>query len=356
MSEEENEFGTPDRSRNKPVRRRDRSSESSRSQRPNRYGVPRSAQKGQHSGPKKERFSDSPQSRSSHKGHKPQGGRNEYPRPSRKHPPREGKPRFDSSRSSENEELTEEEIRFRKLRRVRPEHIDPVIDDDVTEEMLDKAARNELKTLTKENAEFVAKHLVMASRLLDDDPELAHQHVISASRRAGRIAMVREALGITAYTIGDYALALRELRTFRRISGSEEQIALMVDSERGVGRPDRALELGRSVDRKKLSAATQVALAIAMSGARLDLDQVDLALAELEIPQLDPRTAYSYSPALFRAYAEVLEELGRHQEAAEWISCAEIAERALDNASPASVMDGLIVIEEEGDPEDSGEQ
>jgi hypothetical protein len=215
--------------------------------------------------------------------------------------------------------------------------------------MLDKGARNELKTLTKENAEVVAKHLVMATRLLDSDPERAHQHVISASRKAGRIAIVRETLGITAYATGDFALALRELRTFRRISGSNEQIALMVDSERGVGRPDRALELGRSVDRSTLSEGTQVALAVAMSGARLDQDQVELALAELEIPQLDPSKAFSYSPALFYAYAEVLEEMGRHQEAAEWTSCAEIAEQALAEAQgPADdgSEDDMIVIEE----------
>jgi hypothetical protein len=215
--------------------------------------------------------------------------------------------------------------------------------------MLDKGARNELKTLTKENAEVVAKHLVMATRLLDSDPERAHQHVISASRKAGRIAIVRETLGITAYATGDFALALRELRTYRRISGSNEQIALMVDSERGVGRPDRALELGRSVDRSTLSEGTQVALAVAMSGARLDQDQVELALAELEIPQLDPSKAFSYSPALFFAYAEVLEEMGRHQEAAEWTSCAEIAEQALAEAQGPSEdgsEDDMIVVEE----------
>jgi hypothetical protein len=60
---------------------------------------------------------------------------------------------------------------------------------------------------------------------------------------------VRETLAITAYATGDYALALRELRTYRRISGKDDQIALMVDSERGVGRPDRALEVGRAVDK-----------------------------------------------------------------------------------------------------------
>ncbi|WP_185715073.1 tetratricopeptide repeat protein [Gulosibacter macacae] len=172
----------------------------------------------------------------------------------------------------------------------------------------------------------------MASALIETDPELAHEHALSASRRGGRIAMVRETLAITAYTIGDYALALRELRTYRRISGRDDEIALMVDCERGLGRPDRALELGRSVDRNKLEVNQQVQLAIAMSGARLDQGQAELALAELEIPQLDRTRAFSYSPALFAAYAAVLEELGRADEAATWQTAAERAERALEAA------------------------
>ncbi|MGR2754007.1 hypothetical protein [Agromyces arachidis] len=194
---------------------------------------------------------------------------------------------------------------------------------------LDRGARAELKTLTKENADWVARHLVAAAEALEDDPALAHRHALSASRRAGRIGVVRETLAITAYATGDFALALRELRTFRRISGSDEQLPLMVDSERGVGRPDRALELGRSVDRSTLPASVQVALAIAMSGARLDLGQPELALAELEIPQLDPDRAFSYSPALFSAYAEVLDELGRSADSASWRERAQRAEAAL---------------------------
>src|SRR5690606_7578538 len=133
--------------------------------------------------------------------------------------------------------------------------------------------------------EGVAVHLVMAARLIDSDPHLAHRHATSAARRAGRIAVVRETLAITAYATEDYALALRELRTYRRISGRDDQLPMMVDSERGLGRPDRALELGRSVDRATLPVDVQVELAIAMSGARLDLEQREAALVELEIPQ-----------------------------------------------------------------------
>ncbi|MDF2667559.1 MAG: hypothetical protein K0R81_3409 [Microbacterium sp.] len=209
------------------------------------------------------------------------------------------------------------------------------------------AARNELKTLSKDNAENVARHLAMAARLIDDDPALAHQHALAASRSAGRVGVVRETVAITAYAVGDFALALRELRTHRRITGSDEQLPLIVDSERGVGRPDRALEEGRAVDRSTLSVPVRVQLAIAMSGARLDLGQTDRALQELEIPEADPDRAFEWSPALFAARAAVLEELGRHDEAAEWERRAEIASDALDAAS--GVADREVIVVEEID-------
>jgi hypothetical protein len=178
---------------------------------------------------------------------------------------------------------------------------------------------------------------------------------MSAARRAGRVAVVRETLAITAYATGDFALALRELRTFRRISGSNDQLPLMVDSERGVGRPDRALEVGRAVDRAELPATVQVGLAIAMSGARLDLEQPELALAELEIPQLDPDRAFSYSPALFSAYAEVLDELGRGAEAAAWRARADRAEEALGEPAESELVEIYEVELEDSDEHDEGD-
>jgi hypothetical protein len=236
---------------------------------------------------------------------------------------------------------------------VRPRHDEPEIPEDVKPGELDRVARAQLKTLSKENAEGVANHLVMVARLIDSDPQLAHRHAVSAARRAGRIAVVRETLAITAYSIGDFALALRELRTYRRISGKNDQLPMMVDSERGLGRPDKALELGRSVERTSLATEVQVELAIAMSGARLDLGDPETALRELEIPQLDPKTAYSYSPGLFDAYATVLEDLGRTDESELWWERSDRASAAL-SAAAGSDEDELVEVEEE-EPDDGGE-
>ncbi|MGQ2916411.1 MAG: hypothetical protein ACT6TF_10460 [Microbacterium aurantiacum] len=154
---------------------------------------------------------------------------------------------------------------------------------------------------------------------------------------------MRETVAITAYATEDYALALRELRTYRRISGKDDQIALLVDSERGVGRPDRALEVGRAVDRSALPVPVRVELAIAMSGARLDLGETERALTELDIPELDPDRAFEWSPALFAARAAVLEELGRTDEAALWQRRADIAAEALHDASGAADLETIVI-------------
>ncbi|MCO4250996.1 hypothetical protein [Pseudarthrobacter raffinosi] len=169
----------------------------------------------------------------------------------------------------------------------------------------------------------------MAGRLIDEEPELAFQHALAASRRGGRLAAVREAVGLTAYAAGHYGEALREFRTYRRISGSNIHLPVMADCERGLGRPDRALDVVRSEEAKDLDAPGKVELAMVAAGARTDLGQLDAAVAELEIPQLDMNRAFSYSPRLFRAYANALSGVGREDEAAKWQKQAVVAENAL---------------------------
>jgi hypothetical protein len=205
----------------------------------------------------------------------------------------------------------------------------PQIDDDVTGQELDRATKHEIKTLEANSAEWVARHLVMAGRLIDDEPELAFQHALAASRRGGRLSAVREAVGLTAYAAGHYGEALREFRTYRRISGSNVHLPVMADCERGLGRPDRALDVVRSEEAKDLDAPGKVELAIVAAGARSDLGQLDAAVAELEIPQLDMNRAFSYSPRLFRAYADALAAVGRGEEAGKWQRQAVVAENAL---------------------------
>lgn len=205
----------------------------------------------------------------------------------------------------------------------------PEIDEDVTGKELDRATSRELDTLDERNRPWVARHLVMAGRLLDIDPQLAFEHALAASRRGGRLGCVREAVGLTAYGAGQYAEALREFRTYRRITGDNTHLPEMVDSERALGRHDKALELAGDVDHASLEKAIRAELAMVLSGIHRDLGDIDTALAVLQIPDLDRRRGFSFSPRLFRAYADVLTEAGRAEEAKAWRRQASVAERAL---------------------------
>ena len=113
----------------------------------------------------------------------------------------------------------------------------------MTSRQLDRSVRAQLRTLSKENAEGVGAHLVMVAQLLDTNIQAAEAHAETAVRRAGRVPAAREALGLVAYRKGDWARALNEFRTARRLSGSSHLLPLMVDCERGLGRPDKALDL-----------------------------------------------------------------------------------------------------------------
>ena len=205
----------------------------------------------------------------------------------------------------------------------------PEIDDDITGRELDGATFRQLRALEPRNAETVAKHLAMAGRYLDIDPEFALEHAVAASRSAGRIAAVREAVGVAAYVAEDFELALRELRTHRRISGSVDHLALLVDCERALGRLPKAQEMIAEFKKEELPANVRVELAIVESGILSDQGKKSEAVVALQIPQLNPKRAFEYSPRLFSAYSDALANADRNQEAERWARLAFMAEAAL---------------------------
>jgi tetratricopeptide (TPR) repeat protein len=188
--------------------------------------------------------------------------------------------------------------------------------------MLDRSVRAELRTLSKPTAELVAGHLIMAGQLLDSDPKRALSHAKAARRRAGRLAAVREAVGLAAYAAEEWSDALTELRTARRISGSPHLLPLIVDCERALGRPAQATKLLNDPDVRRLDAETRAELYIVVAGARRDLGQTDAALAVLAKGGLNRERPKPGSTRLWYAYADALQEAGRDDEAASWFAAA----------------------------------
>ena len=210
---------------------------------------------------------------------------------------------------------------------------EPDVIEDIDVTQLDPSVLQDLKVLSKDNADRVAKHLIMASDLLEDDPQLALQHARAAKNRAGRVSVVRETNGIVAYYAGEWKEALAELRAARRMSGGPGLLAVMADAERGLGRPEKALELGRSPEAADLDEDARIELAIVMAGARHDLGQHESALTTLERmnPSLDSQG--QSQARLSYAYADALLALGRRDEAKTWFKhAAELDVDALTDA------------------------
>ncbi|MBL0885312.1 hypothetical protein [Myceligenerans indicum] len=214
-----------------------------------------------------------------------------------------------------------------------------------------------MRGLSKDNAERVGLHLVMAGRLLDVDPETAYLHAQAAVRRAGRIDVVREAAGLTAYHTGRFAEALRELRTVRRLNGSSEHLPLMADAERGLGRPERAIALAATPEAETLDPSGRTELAIVVSGARSDLGEHDAALAVLDKIPADEATG-DLGLRVLQARSVALEAAGRTDEAAAVL--AGVDPEALARATGAEAPEEDVVVydmyDEEADLEDGARE
>lgn len=164
--------------------------------------------------------------------------------------------------------------------------------------------------------------MVAAFALEAENPEASQGHAKYAARIGGRIGVVRETYGILAYRAGDYATAVRELRTALRITGRCDVLPMIADSERGLGRPERALDLAASDDASGMGADAAIELMIVVAGAYADTGDIQTALRTLEIPALRHKVDGRWQVRLWVAYADLLERADRTDEARRWLTLA----------------------------------
>jgi tetratricopeptide (TPR) repeat protein len=228
----------------------------------------------------------------------------------------------------------------------------PELDEEFRSEDLDPEVRAELRGMARSIADTVARRLVATGRLLDDDPETALAHAVAARRLASRISVVREAVGIAAYHAGQWQTALTELRTYHRMTGRQDHLAVVADTERALGRPERAIDLYRAADRSTLDPGDAVELLIVAAGARRDLGQDEAAVAMLQVRELGVDAPWA--ARLRYAYADGLLATDRRDEAREWFARAAEAdeEAGTDAAERLLELDGVTIGDDEPEPDE----
>jgi hypothetical protein len=225
--------------------------------------------------------------------------------------PRSDKPRSDSYQGHDARDDDSRESRG------------PWIPEEIIFEDLDKSVRFELQTLPESLQERVGRHLLAAEVALgQDDMEGALEHSRQAKKLAGRVAVVREANGTIEYLAGEYAAALNELRAVRRMTGNSDFVAIMADCERGLGRPEKAIEFLKSIPASQMSPETRIEALIVSAGARADMGQVDAALLMLNVGALTSLPPGDLRARMQEAYSVLLEQAGRAGEVQKWRSRA----------------------------------
>lgn len=187
----------------------------------------------------------------------------------------------------------------------------------------------------------------MVARLIDEDPEGAYGYSRVALRLASRVAAVREAAGFAAYANQKYSEALAEFRAARRMTGNTELWPVMADCERGLGRPEKALDMAGAPEVQKLDKAGQVEMRLVAAGARRDLDQLDAAIVTLQSPELASNSVQPWTARLRYAYADALLAVGREGEAREWFAKAVEADRdgSTDASDRLAELDGVEFVD-----------
>lgn len=220
----------------------------------------------------------------------------------------------------------------------------PPLPEDVSGRELDRAISAQLKGLPEKLAARIARHLVAAGQMIDDDPETAYRHAMAARVRAPRLAVVREAAGEAAYAAGHYSEALAELRAAKRMNGATAYLPIMADCHRAMGQPEQAIKLAKSPSVVGFAPEAKAEMTIVEAGARRDMGQLDAALRTLELSPLNSKSRSSWVVRLRYAYADTLAAAGRDAEALSWFHRTQAidSEELTDAAERAAQLERAV--------------
>jgi tetratricopeptide (TPR) repeat protein len=193
------------------------------------------------------------------------------------------------------------------------------LSDDVVSELHATSRPGKAEILVKVFAEAVTAYM-------NEDYVKAIELAEQSKHMALRSLAARELLGLAYYRAERWNDAAKELSAFRRISGSAEQNAVLADTYRALGKPERAVELCDEIDARRVDEAVVYEGAIVAAGALADMGKLDDAIGRLEKLELQPDVAAEHHLRVWYLLAHLLESKGRFTQARGWFDAVAAAD------------------------------
>lgn len=129
---------------------------------------------------------------------------------------------------------------------------------------------------TRQNAALAAL-AAAAEAFTDGQYHAAVRKAEHAKELASRDATIREILGLSAYRVGDWQKALRELRTYRRLSGETTHMPVEMDALRALDRPRDVDAAWQEFRKLGGGPAVKKEARVVYASHLIDLDELDKA-------------------------------------------------------------------------------
>lgn len=157
-----------------------------------------------------------------------------------------------------------------------------------------------------------------AEALQSGDDRRAMELLEWAKSAAPRTGTIREVLGIAHYGAERYGPAHSELLTYRRLTGSHDQNHLLADCARAMDKPDKAEQYVNEMIEADVDPERVVEGLLVLAGMRADAGDLEGALQTVQRANLDPDVVKPWHPRLWYVAADILERLGRREQARDY--------------------------------------
>jgi tetratricopeptide (TPR) repeat protein len=183
---------------------------------------------------------------------------------------------------------------------------------------LPRAVVGEIRaTARPARAQEAIAHADRAVQLLNEgDWQAAAAEAERAKSLAPRSAAVREILALAHYAGERWRDSLREMQAYRRMSGRLDENHVIADCQRALGNPAQAIEDAEQAVGADVPDEVKAEAVVVGASALVELGRLEQALALLRRVPSRPEIGRPFDLRVWYVAGDILERLGRRDEAA----------------------------------------